>query len=637
MRLADLSDPDMCRYNALSYVWGPPDMSETITINQQLFRVSVTLSQALHQIRHSENARVVWIDALCINQDDFNERSSQVLLMQHIYSRATSVIVWLGEKAPWGLSRALRDTKQDGDAKKDTVFSKGAVRYGVSGVISKLLQRPWWKRVWIVQELVLAQKVKFYCGTHRIEWDHFCFLVGQSASRPYFQRENTFIEEFYAMKADREERLRCVTNPIHNTDRSWAVARDRCARSYESLALIYNFRNRKASEPRDRVFAFQGLAAGQNATSINGISPQHSNFLVFPNYSRHEAFLSIDFARAHICEWKTLSIVALAECARKRDPQQPDTNNDHRKQYIPSWCLAFMNEQAIQEGMHWRPYWTGLPLSRGLHFAAANKLPVQTSLLGLENIHPSPEHDEEVAATCGYPSKLPAHTLPNFQARIIAVGHAAGVSTRGLAEVTGKVLTGRESTISPSFQSRLSWDAVLPSWQKPAAKYPRCQVVSKPNTQICKETSPDNVSTDELFQLTLTAGRFKTLPHPVWRPARASVLSRPNDEMKAYLKSREDACAGRRFFVTSDGHFGLGPADLQVNDEIHIMLGLQVPAVLRKASEVSEKNSWGVQNIDDDHFLYVGQAYVHQLMIYRWNLGDDIQSGMVELKKIFLV
>jgi hypothetical protein len=84
-------------FEALSYTWGkarpPPATEQNIVLNSQIFPVFENLFAALQRLRHLSKARVLWIDAICINQKDIQERQEQVLLMRQIYEQAQQVVV----------------------------------------------------------------------------------------------------------------------------------------------------------------------------------------------------------------------------------------------------------------------------------------------------------------------------------------------------------------------------------------------------------------------------------------------------------------------------------------------------------------------------------------------------------------
>lgn len=83
-------------YETLSYVWGKPEDCGSITLDRARFTVTINLQQALSALRSATESRRFWIDAICINQDDLEERSFQVGLMGQIYRRSKETFVWLG-------------------------------------------------------------------------------------------------------------------------------------------------------------------------------------------------------------------------------------------------------------------------------------------------------------------------------------------------------------------------------------------------------------------------------------------------------------------------------------------------------------------------------------------------------------
>ncbi|OCL05684.1 hypothetical protein AOQ84DRAFT_298427, partial [Glonium stellatum] len=86
-------------YEALSYTWGDPSVQKTIELCGTPFDVGANLESALRHLRTEEHPRRLWIDAICIDQHNLEERSIQVLKMTHIYRQASRVLVWLGEES----------------------------------------------------------------------------------------------------------------------------------------------------------------------------------------------------------------------------------------------------------------------------------------------------------------------------------------------------------------------------------------------------------------------------------------------------------------------------------------------------------------------------------------------------------
>ncbi|KAM5350326.1 hypothetical protein ACJ41O_006831 [Fusarium nematophilum] len=172
-------------YRALSYVWG--------TVNSDLapfylgtpegqIKITPSLDSGLRAIRSENDAAVLWIDAICIDQKNTVEKPIQIRLLSSIFRTASQVTAWLGAESD---SSSLVISKLNSIAQdsKSTYWPK--ILGGSSGTsfqdftddlwagIDAFLDRPWFKRAWIVQELVVSTKVSLVCGRSRIDWDDF--------------------------------------------------------------------------------------------------------------------------------------------------------------------------------------------------------------------------------------------------------------------------------------------------------------------------------------------------------------------------------------------------------------------------------------------------------------------------------
>ncbi|KAH8681679.1 heterokaryon incompatibility protein-domain-containing protein [Xylariales sp. PMI_506] len=164
-------------YEALSYVWGDASDCVNVTINSLDFPVTRNLYQALKHLVLADKVRVLWVDAVCINQSDLDERSQQVKQMRHIYKNAKSVSVFLGdpydgiEMALQCLALAAKDGSghiQPGLHPQLSVGNFDASSNELALALVKLFYLPWWRRLWTVQEFLLAREVVFRCGQHII-------------------------------------------------------------------------------------------------------------------------------------------------------------------------------------------------------------------------------------------------------------------------------------------------------------------------------------------------------------------------------------------------------------------------------------------------------------------------------------
>ncbi|KAF2444101.1 HET-domain-containing protein [Karstenula rhodostoma CBS 690.94] len=168
-------------YHALSWRWGDEDDGKyaiMIKRDGNLFkkRVSRTLGLALKYLRLKQD-RVLWIDAICIDQKNLEERSFQVSLMSLVYTGAKEICVWLGEDGD-DSSQAIQFVKDEISQLKDfdklCIDKQHAPKWKALLV---LMQRPWFSRRWVVQEIALAERAQVYCGHDQIPWVDLAIAV----------------------------------------------------------------------------------------------------------------------------------------------------------------------------------------------------------------------------------------------------------------------------------------------------------------------------------------------------------------------------------------------------------------------------------------------------------------------------
>jgi hypothetical protein len=146
-------------YEALSYVWGDPRQRHAISVDGHDLFVTTNLHAALLRLRDRFFERIVWIDAICINQDNNKEKENQIQYMAEIYSRANRVTVWLGEaegdseRALETICRAAAETTSgetiSGKTTSIETSSEALFDEPTTKAIRLLLQRSWFKRIWV--------------------------------------------------------------------------------------------------------------------------------------------------------------------------------------------------------------------------------------------------------------------------------------------------------------------------------------------------------------------------------------------------------------------------------------------------------------------------------------------------------
>ncbi|RYP77555.1 hypothetical protein DL770_007056 [Monosporascus sp. CRB-9-2] len=147
-------------YEALSYVWGSSEKPQSVSIDEGYVPVTTNLYMALKRLRDSFLDRIIWVDAICIDQGNTEERNRQVQFMAKIYAKASRVVVWLEEgttasdqvrgEAMTDSDRALEELRiaADGQSTKSTDSETN------QQAILTLLQRSWFQRIWVRQQTI---------------------------------------------------------------------------------------------------------------------------------------------------------------------------------------------------------------------------------------------------------------------------------------------------------------------------------------------------------------------------------------------------------------------------------------------------------------------------------------------------
>lgn len=231
--------PSTQKYEALSYAWGGPSNGYFIYEEKSTIEVGENLYQALIHLRYADKSRTLWIDALCINQKDDEEKNHQVQCMRDIYSGAEEVIVWLGPSDE-DLDSAV--------AYIHTFYEFRDMKNQPIAGFKKLYRNPWWTRMWVVQEVCLAKEHPiFHVGHHELDW---------------WDTVDDILAGICRDDLNREIPLRILEDPI--SLRGFHELRDDTEEELPpfSLAkLLYTTANRRATVPHDHVYALLGIVA----------------------------------------------------------------------------------------------------------------------------------------------------------------------------------------------------------------------------------------------------------------------------------------------------------------------------------------------------------------------------------------
>lgn len=266
------------RYDALSYAWGPAEPTKVLQLLDAPIEVRSNLWWALWHLRLPTQDWVVWVDALCIDQGNIGERNHQVGLMSQIYTNAEVVVAWLGCAADDSdlimdyLAGVPIELDAD-DPLMDSLNHAVGIRGGsgptrASYVIGQsrnhttpnedfflreslrhIYERTYWQRMWVLQEFGLANDVVVCCGKKMVPWNSF-FLLEEGFERP---------------EDDRHSGGGRASNPaitlLQYRKNRVGMSPHQLVERYNLIALMFLFRDRLCSDPKDKIYALLSMAA----------------------------------------------------------------------------------------------------------------------------------------------------------------------------------------------------------------------------------------------------------------------------------------------------------------------------------------------------------------------------------------
>jgi hypothetical protein len=569
-----------CRYVALSYAWGDAASTLPIFIDGCRFEVTLNLEAFLRQIQAENDNPVFWIDAVCINQKDIAEKNSQVAMMGQIYSNASKVIAWLGKSQAndgqaWAFINELA-TLIEGNS--TTIDNKVHINENQSRAISSwiashtspkfstcswmafadLLNRPWWTRAWIVQEVVLAKEVVMMWGKFALPWNHFritaaivfnyqgiitrllCGDCTADTSPAEFM--------FYSNSFDR---LNTGAVNVRVIDHTATQRRESESSSGYFYDIIHRHKHSESTNPRDKVFAFLSLAG-----------PNDKKFAdLVVDYALSPASIYRSMTKIQLQERGTLKI--LNDCY---GIGRPEGFSSWTPQYRPSWRTT-----GSLNALESPPF---------IVFKAASDLKPQIQFSDEDKTLLLDGVQVDTVQTVGAVYDLRPEELIDGVVYTPENVSKSWERLAGLARLFDKQLASRGIVTAEIKQAWLSAGFYPTGIHKSEAwaRTTTCNPTAALDTYYSNPEAGDNIDrkwTDQSFG--------------------------PQGKGKEFIGERiDDACATRRFYVTSKGFFGLGPPTTAIGDLVCVVLGGKTPFLFRPKGEyyeiVSETYTHGVMS-----------------------------------------
>ncbi|KAI1325428.1 hypothetical protein F5Y16DRAFT_264381 [Xylariaceae sp. FL0255] len=554
-----------------------------ITCNGYEVPVGGELLRALDCIRDAKEPLRLWVDALCINQDDIDERNEHVKMMTSIYTKTIRVRVWLGDVIglEWKILQLLDDLGEIFSELKEKLESSTSIAERQRlckthpkwnaiewAVLAQFMDRAWFERVWVVQEVANARQIVFQTGQLMIPWQYLSGYVETIGNCRLMEQ---------------------IPHPsaLGNLWTMTSIRKLLKSGSHVSAATVPNFlaelRNFKCTIPSDKIYG---------VLSILG-----PDFLVDVDYSKPAETL---FTKIAIDYLQTESVSLLYRCG---EPHHPTSLR------LPSWVPDWT-----------RPQWTSPFFTRGLKYNAAGEIPSQLSIDTSSNTIRVKGRFLDAVDEVNNEADIPITQYDPYDWIILDRGLTAEAVTKMInkkAQRKGRDADENMVLMAWPWPKDFSWEKYDNMWR----------------TYICNRL-PDNKVPDDMYGLAwenhiefmfdVTAneedddsGPYHKLIMSLFLDASGRAKRHGFKQLFSGLysnqigKAHKGWCYNRRFFISEAERYGWAVDGTLAGDKVAIIYGGDFPFLLRDAG--------------DGTYKIVGDCYIHGLMDGE-ALGDEFEE-----------
>ena len=589
-------------YEALSYTWGSDGDTGSIRVQSgegefEDVDIQPNLESALRQLRKPFRPRLLWVDAICIDQDNLEEKNHQVPKMATIYNDAKRVCVWLGEGGA-SIEKALSFVNRilDLDNFDRLVADPSSVKDWHA--LWELMNSSWFSRRWVIQEIALARKATVHCGKARpVQWRDFANAVALFGSRYHqirelFKASAEFGNHFYKLgdvTALGAHRLVDESSNLFRKSDDGAIQEH----LYSLEHLVSTLSPFQASNPRDTIYAVLSLAEDTGAM----FSARPSALIPLDVGNIGEA------ARQYSAEETQKLQNVMSVWRRQVDKTYPvdydksffEVCKDfleftiESSQSLDMICRPWAPENTDEQLPSWIPTVRGAPYRPG-----ANRFHSRVNADNLVGVPGTGKRNYNAARK--YPLK-----------KTWRIGESGSSEDRSLF-VSGFILGSINEKALPAQQGNIpaSW-LRLAGWENESSLPPnafwRTIVADRgpnggnppPYYQVaCQQAFDQRAADDDLNTERLMFMNSST------KPGSEKVVTE-------YLRRVQSVVWMRVLIRTTIGrthdNLGLAPQSVKEQDLICIIYGCSVPVVLRPVMEY-----------DKCHYVLVGECYIHGMM-----------------------
>lgn len=541
-------------YSALSYVWGESSADDPeLVVNGQPYKVTRSLYAAIGYLASSEKASKLWIDQISINQEDDAEKTQQVRLMSSIFSQARVVIGWLGlpvksDQLAFNLFRILGSSTSDFVSESDPVGSSDdesataqAIReltedgliedmehlFHPNSIVGRaaatLCRRPWFRRLWIVQEATIAQVLELRCGTLSISSQQFFAGVEALCSTVSDPPMESLHSQYYN---------------AHRLGQLIAKVKSREELSFPYLAHRLSIWD--CTKDQDRLNALYGIVFRYDGVTL----------WFQPSYEKRVPNLYKSFAINHITVTRRLDILHFAGCA--------DSNALNLR--TVDGLIGVSVSESRDRTPSWTPDWRlrlrplALRAFHGEQYRCPSTSVSTTPDFAIDNLHGKLRvraQQMDRIRYCGLPycgSVCRSFGMNAYQ--IFCHWYALACAIVGTTDIADKLA------------STLTMDCRIDGVER---DYLKISVHELPT--LFKHWATRNLHTvDEVLQDDSIIGL---------------------EESTRFGNLAEELCRDRIFFVTEAGRLGLGNVGVRPGGLIYLIQGLETPSVVDVESSES--------------------------------------------------
>jgi hypothetical protein len=559
---------DKIPYQSLSYTWGSPSQKTyRMWTPEGCLCITESLLAGLQRLRSREGVILLWVDALCINQEDELEKRDQIRLLPKIYQQASCTLALVGtdqnsnDAIEMLMQIRAKQTRGSDFTNWPKNLAKPPASWGGRSIpppqdciwrwVTAFFKRDWFQRAWIVQEAIAAPTVKIVCGKWMFDWNDLYFAL-------------ELIEK--ELEATRHvDRSSWKSFMILARHREWHARQTR----WSLFLLLETFRHVESTLMRDRFFSLLGLAGDGNLSQYD------------PDYNISTSFENIvcRFARAFITQGYGMQMLHRAGLG---------TQPDRFPSWIPDWTSQ--RPDSISES-----------LGRGIAYAASGKtesqvlvLPGANDVISVRSI--LVDEITHISRSFNRP-KEPSRLAQYFR------------------EIDSMIDNHLQQKYTKGQRDRLKWRVPVADAQHPKVAITGEVDLYKSYTALrtvlkrveYRGAKEAQYLTEDLLEKPAVEDREGTDPG-----LKESSLN--------YHALVQDSIKGWRFVITKNGHCGIVPRKASVGDSVAIFSGGCVPFLLQKGEDDELQK-----------FRLVGECYIHDIMHGEATKGKDSAWGVVEL------